>query len=416
MSAATEGPATAAGSATSPESPSSPVASPSPIPAVVLGATGYVGGELLRLLAAHPRFALAAAVSESAAGQPIAGVFPSLFAAFGDTRFTAPDALGSLLERPAERSVERPREPSPDRSHGRSSSQSPGQSPGQAPHGPAGDMQRLALFSAAPHGASAAMLARALSAAPPDTHAVDISADFRYASAADYEAVYGRPHDAPELIAQFTAGVPEQLPEIGTRHVGHPGCFATAVLLAAVPLLASGLVRPSLYVAGVTGSTGSGKQPVATTHHPERDGNLYAYKPLAHRHAPEITALAAAASGVRPRLSFVPHSGPFTRGIHVTLQAELAGPADAAAVRAAFAGYYRDSPFVRLVDGTPRIKDIVASNYAHLGLAVEDGVVAVMCVLDNLTKGAAGGAVQWMNRLFGLPETAGLTAPAPAWS
>ena len=112
----------------------------------------------------------------------------------------------------------------------------------------------------------------------------------------------------------------------------------------------------------------------------------------------------------------MPHSGPFARGIHVTVQAALARAADTAAVLAALRSYYAQAPFVRVTSEAPRVKDVVASNYAHLSAAVRGNTVAVLCALDNLTKGAAGGAVQWMNRLFDLPETAGLTAPAPGWT
>ena len=132
-------------------------------------------------------------------------------------------------------------------------------------------------------------------------HVVDSSADFRYARQDEYEAVYKTAHGAPELLDQFTCAVPEHVDATEHRHVGHPGCFATATLLAAVPLLESGLTEAEVFVSGVTGSTGSGKIPQAGTHHPERNSNLYAYKPLAHRHAPEMAGLSKAASGRETR-------------------------------------------------------------------------------------------------------------------
>jgi N-acetyl-gamma-glutamyl-phosphate reductase len=112
----------------------------------------------------------------------------------------------------------------------------------------------------------------------------------------------------------------------------------------------------------------------------------------------------------------VPHSGPFARGIHVTVQARLKKECDSAVIRAALEAYYENAPFVRVKADAPRIKDVVASNYAHLGAATSARSVAVMCAIDNLNKGAAGGAVQWMNRLLGLEETTGLTAPAAGWT
>jgi N-acetyl-gamma-glutamyl-phosphate reductase len=188
------------------------------------------------------------------------------------------------------------------------------------------------------------------------------------------------------------------------------------VLLASVPLLAAGLCDEELFVSGITGSTGSGRVPQAGTHHPERQSNLYAYKPLAHRHAPEIIALAQAASGVAPRLNFVPHSGPFARGIYVTLQTRSKGPASDKQVREAFMTAYGQAPFIELVEGAPRLKDVVASNRCQIGIAARDDTIVVLAAIDNLVKGAAGGAVQWMNRLWQLDETSGLTMPAPGWT
>jgi N-acetyl-gamma-glutamyl-phosphate reductase len=181
-------------------------------------------------------------------------------------------------------------------------------------------------------------------------------------------------------------------------------------------LLALGLTHPMLFVAGVTGSTGSGRKPVEGTHHPVRHSDLYSYNALSHRHTPEIAACARAASGVDAEFSFVPHSGPFARGIHVTVQAQLQKPVDKAELTAALRDFYAGAPFIRINDSAPRVKDVATSNYAHLCAAANGRTAAVMCVVDNLNKGAAGGAVQWMNRMFGLAETAGLTAPAPGWT
>lgn len=349
------------------------------IDSVVIGATGYVGGELLRLILGHPSLQLAAAISESRAGRRIADTFPNLAAAVGDTAFIGHDAWSESVV----------------------------------------DDGQLAVFSAAPHGVSAGVIRSVLDGAAGrirTVHVVDCSADFRYADAAAYAAVYGSSHGAPELLHTFQSGVPEHVGELKAEHVGHPGCFATAALLAAVPLVGSGLCEPELFINGVTGSTGSGRSPQPGTHHPERHSNLYAYKPLAHRHSPEISGLAEAATGTATRVHFVPHSGPFARGIHVTVSARSPASVSATELRAVFESAYRDSPFISVVDGTPRLKDVVASNRCHIGVAAGDGSVVVMSAIDNLVKGAAGGAVQFMNRLWGLPEDAGLTAPAPGWT
>jgi N-acetyl-gamma-glutamyl-phosphate reductase len=217
-------------------------------------------------------------------------------------------------------------------------------------------------------------------------------------------------------MREFTCAVPEHLASAPTPHIAHPGCFATATLLAVVPLLACKLTLPRLFVTGITGSTGSGRKPTEGTHHPTRHADLYSYSALRHRHVPEIVACARRATGVEAEIHFVPHSGPFARGIHVTVQASLREPLSAASAVAAFADYYRDCPFVRIVDSAPRVKHVAASNYAEIQVVAADGTLAVMAVVDNLTKGAAGGAVQWMNRLLHLDETTGLTAAAAGWT
>lgn len=349
------------------------------IPAIVLGASGYVGGELLRLISAHPRFELAAAVSESRAGTPIGDTFGHLAQVLGEHSFVAHDKWLDEIDA-------------------------------------GGD---LALFSAAPHGASAAVIAGALEAAGRKgirVHVVDSSADFRYTNQREYEAIYSTNHGAPELLDQFICALPEHCDSFNVPHVGHPGCFATATLLATVPLIRSGLTEADVFVTGITGSTGSGRNPQAGTHHPERNSNLYAYKPLAHRHAPEMAGLTTAASDRETRVHFVPHSGPFARGIHVTLQARAVSPVTETQLRDVFVDAYKASPFVELVAATPRLKNVVASNMCHIGVATDGESIVVMSVIDNLVKGAAGGAMQWMNRLWSLPETTGLIAAAPGWT
>ena len=355
-------------------SPASPT-----IPTIVLGGTGYVAGELLRLIAGHPRLQLAGILSDSQPGEPVAKSFAHLAPAYPETRFSSQAQIEALV-----------------REH-----------------------HSAAIFSAAPHGASAALIDRLLSVAEDAGCAprvVDISADFRYATEAAYAAVYKHAHGAPSRLAQFTCAVPEHLRESPTPHVAHPGCFATAILLASVPLLKLGLVAPQLFVSGITGSTGSGRKPTEGTHHPQRHSDLYAYNALAHRHTPEVTACALAATGVSADFNFVPHSGPFARGIHVTVQAQLLAPRSSEELVADFGKFYAHSPFVHVGAAPPRIKDVAGSNYARLAVAANGRSVAVMSVLDNLNKGAAGGALQWMNRLHGLDETAGLTAPAAGWT
>ncbi|MGB5104705.1 MAG: N-acetyl-gamma-glutamyl-phosphate reductase [Steroidobacteraceae bacterium] len=349
------------------------------IPAIVLGGTGYVAGELLRLLAAHPYLDLAAVASDSQPDEPVAQFFRHLQPVLPHLRFAGHD---EVLEYVAANPT-------------------------------------TAVFSAAPHGVSAGLIDRLLATAEQagtEPRVVDISADFRYRTAAAYEAVYKHAHGAADRIPEFTCAVPEHLNALHTAHVAHPGCFATAILLASVPLLSLGLVEPRLFVSGITGSTGSGRQPTAGTHHPQRHGDLYAYNVLAHRHTPEVTALAMAASGVEAEFNFVPHSGPFARGIHVTVQAVARQSLTSHELVHALREYYDQSVFVRVGGELPRVKDVVASNYAQLTGLAHGESIAVMCAIDNLTKGAAGGAVQWMNRMLGHEETAGLAQAAPGWT
>jgi N-acetyl-gamma-glutamyl-phosphate reductase common form len=348
-----------------------------PIPKIVLGGSGYVAGEFLRLLAGHPGLALGAAVSTSQAGEPIAKTFPHLAPAYPDAQFVS---LETAVER-------------------------------------LGTAPRWLLLSAAPHGASASLVDGLLAAAKSagvGLVAVDASADFRFADPAAYAAVYGHPHAAPERLPEFTCAVPEQHEGISTPHAAHPGCFATTMLLGIVPLASLG-IADAFYVSAVTGSTGAGRTPRDTTHHPLRQSNLFAYQALKHRHSPEVRALTKAATGRDVELKFVPHSGPFARGIHATIFAEAKERLTQAQVTEALREYYRGATFVRVESEPPKMKDIAATNYAALHAVVDGDTIVVCSVTDNLLKGAAGGSLQWANRLLGFPEATGLTAPAAGW-
>jgi N-acetyl-gamma-glutamyl-phosphate reductase common form len=347
------------------------------IPAMILGGTGYVAGELLRILAQHPNFRIAGVMSDSNAGTPVRTAFPHLEPLVGDMGFVSQDRLIDAF-----------------------------------------DKGRHALFSAAPHGTSARLVNTFIGIArgrKADVTVADVSADFRFRKAAAYEGVYGHAHAAQPLLEHFACALPEHLQTTDKAHIAHPGCFATAMLLGAVPLLQLAAIEDDLYAAGVTGSTGAGRSPTPTTHHPERHSNLFAYQALGHRHGPEVEEICEQLTGQRPRLHFVPHSGPFARGIHMTLQGRLKRNLSVDGLRDLLRQFYATSSFVKVIDGMPRIKDVAGSNYAHVGVAVREGGFAVTVVIDNLIKGAAGGAVQWMNRKFGLPDETGLTTPAVGW-
>jgi len=346
-------------------------------PAIVLGGSGYVAGEFLRLIAAHPQLTLGGVVSTSQAGEPVAKTFAHLAPAFPQELFVSIDAVIEKLR--------------------------------TAPH--------WLVLSAAPHGASAQLIEQLLAAAGSAEVAmtvVDASADFRFADAGAWTKVYGHEHAAPKLLAEFTCAVPEHLEKIETPHAAHPGCFATTMLLGLVPLAAAG-IADEFHVSAVTGSTGAGRTPRETTHHPVRQSNMFAYQALKHRHDPEVRALVKAATGRDVDLKFVPHSGPFARGIHATIFARAKERVTQAQVVEALTEFYRGSEFVRVEPEPPRMKDIAATNYSALHALVDGDTIVVCSVLDNLLKGAAGGSIQWANRLLGLPESLGLTAPAAGW-
>jgi N-acetyl-gamma-glutamyl-phosphate reductase common form len=348
------------------------------IPVLVLGGSGYVAGELLRLLAGHPSFRVGAILSESQAGAAVEAAFPHLDGSFAGLRFSSREELPAFVA-------------------------------GQP---------RLAIFSAAPPDASAPlvdeMLTLAESAGARAT-VVDLSADFRFSDPAVYEAVYRHPHGAPARLAEFLCALPEHADADGVRHVGHPGCFTTAVTLAAVPLVGQGWIEPDIHVSAITGSTGAGRTPTATTHHPERRSNVFGYGPLGHRHQPEMRRLVERAAGAPARIHFAPQSGPHARGIYATLQARLARPAESEELRAALTAFYAGAPFVEVVAEPPRLQDVAGTNRCRISVASADGAVVVFSALDNLVKGAAGGGIQWMNRLWGLDETSGLRIPGLGW-
>jgi N-acetyl-gamma-glutamyl-phosphate reductase len=249
------------------------------------------------------------------------------------------------------------------------------------------------LFAALPHGELAKLW--------PDLQAewnrlglterltvIDLSADFRL----DPAWVYGLVDWQPERMK-------------GARRIANPGCFATALQLALLPLADW---KPAFVaVTAATGSSGSGAAPSDTTHHPTRATDFRAYKMLGHQHEAEVLRTLATAGWEAP-LSFVPQSAPMVRGIFATAQFPLPTGVDAAALRAHFEAFYRGRFFVRIVDGSPRVAATTGSAFADLGVAARHGSGAVMVALDNLGKGMAAQAVQNLNLAMGLPEWTGL--------
>ena len=336
----------------------------------VVGAAGYAGGELLRLLLQHPEVGELVATSRSQAGKAVADAHPAL-APLTDARFS-------------------------------------GATPGEVARG------RDVVFLCLEHGESSRVAAEVLEAGP--ALLVDLAADFRVRDPELYRRYYG-PHPAPELLSRFQYGLADVAGESlrGARAIAAPGCFATAAQLALYPLARAGIdATPSLFA--ITGSSGAGVQPKPTTHHPARAHNLFAYSVLGHRHEAEVIQSWREWIG-RPEATarLLTHSGPFVRGIYLTLHVFLGRSAITDGEPWTTAScWYRDAyarrPFVRVLDAPPELTHAVGGNYAllHARESEDGGEVQVSVAIDNLIKGAGGQAIQAMNLALGLDETAGL--------
>jgi len=345
--------------------------------AVVLGAGGYVGAELLRLVATHPCLELAAALSTTHAGRSVGEVHPQL-EPWTDLAFEHPGAFSwDVLV--------------------------------------SGSWTVLAALG---QGESAASLPGLLDrVADWDVQVLDLSGDFRLADASEYERFYGRPHPAPERLGQAVYGLPEVLRDriAGARWVANPGCFATAAALALAPAAGAGWPLSTVAITGMTGSSGAGAEPRPSTHHPRRASNLEAYRMLDHQHVPEIRAAWQAAGGASSvQIGFVPHRAPVVRGIYVTALLFASQPVGVDQAVRRYQAYFGDAPFVRQIDRPPALAEVWGSNRCDLHVTARDGVVAVSAALDNLVKGAAGQAIQNVNLMNHWEETLGLRHPAPA--
>jgi N-acetyl-gamma-glutamyl-phosphate reductase len=323
----------------------------------IIGASGYVGGELLRLLAAHPQLRAARLFGDSKAGQALGAVHPHLSAAY-------PDAV---IERFA------------------------------------GELDGIDLvFAALPHGKSQEIAPQILAAG---ISLVDLGADFRLGDAADYERWYGHPHQAPDLLADFVYGIPELNRDAirSARAVAAAGCYATAAILALKPLVDPGLVEAgSIIVDAASGVSGAGRELKEATAFNTVDGSFAAYGLLNHRHTAEMEMALGAT------VLFTPHLVPMTRGVLATCYGTATGHRDPLDVlRSAYAG----EPFVHVTDQPPATKWVSGSNGCQLTARYDErtGRILALAAIDNLGKGAAGQMVQCANLMLGLDETAGLT-------
>lgn len=321
----------------------------------VVGASGYTGRELVRLLARHPGIELRAVMGGRAGQQPDPPELPF------------DDVVEPL------------------------------------------DLARLAgvdgVFLCTPHGASAELARQVLALGP---RVVDLSADFRLRDPAAYAATYGHPHPCPELLAEAVYGLTEHARArlAGARLVANPGCYPTSILLPLVPLLRAGLIdRDAPIVADAkSGTSGAGKAPTARTHFGAVHENFLAYAVGTHRHAPEIRQEAGF-----DRITFVPHLLPVFRGILTTIYLQPAPGVGADEVRACLREAYAGERFVRVYPrGLPELSRVQRTNFCDLAVAGAGAHVVVVSAIDNLVKGASGQALQNMNVVLGLPEDAGL--------
>ena len=329
----------------------------------VVGASGFAGAELLRLLASHPELDLAVATGDTQAGTPLRELYPNLSAAYGDRVFEpySPDAVDGL------------------------------------------DVAFLAM----PHGFSQSMVPELLGRVK---HVVDVAADFRLDDPSLYPEWYGEPHTAPELLTAFAYGLPELFRDeiIGATNVAAPGCYPTTATLPLAPLAAAHLIEATGVIvdaAGGVSGAGRGKFPFCGT-----DEDFVAYGLLDHRHTPEIEQTLTLASGVPAQVLFTPHLAPMNRGILATCYARPTGTTSTAELLDCLHAAYDAEPFVMVIDGSPSTKATLGANVAHITARYDErtGWVLALCALDNLVKGTSGQAIQCANLLLGLDETLGL--------
>ncbi|HEX3281410.1 MAG TPA: N-acetyl-gamma-glutamyl-phosphate reductase [Pyrinomonadaceae bacterium] len=329
----------------------------------IFGGSGYGGSELLRILLLHPNVEIGFVTANEQAGKRVADVHKNL-AGLTDLVFSpAPDDASPLTDIDC-------------------------------------------VFLALPHGQAMAVVPTF----PAHVKAIDLSGDFRLRDQQEFEKHYSREHTAMSSQAEFVYGLTETNREAirNARLIANPGCFATATLLGLAPLIANGVINGRVIVDAKTGSSGSGAKAAANTHHPQRMNSFYAYKPFTHQHVPEIEQELRAVGDWSSELVFMTHSLPVARGIFASIYVETNRDLSEPQLREMFADFYRDSFFIRLVEGSPDINWVKTTNFCDLGFATRGRSVVVFSAIDNLVKGAAGQAVQNMNLMFGLDEKTGL--------
>lgn len=334
----------------------------------ILGASGYVGGELFRLIEGHPAFELVYVGGQSSAGSSVADVHPQL--------------LGG------ERVIE--------------------------PLNAVGEAGLDLAFLALPHGTSAGP---AVELAAAGVKVVDLGADFRFGSPEAYEAAYGKPHPYPDQLGTWPYGIPELFRDeiSASSTIAVPGCYPTSAVLALAPVLGAGLVDDQkIVVNAVSGATGAGRAPLPNLTYGAVAEGVAAYGLLTHRHRPEIERGLGLATGVTPTVLFTPHLVPMLRGILATCYAH-APTATQDDLTACLADAYADAGFVEVITRSPQTRWVVGSNRCLLSIRLDKRTrtAVVLSALDNLLKGAAGQAIQCANLMLGLDEGMGL--PTAGW-
>ena len=333
----------------------------------ILGATGYAGSELVRLLMQHEGVELTMLTSKSYEGQKMSEVYPAL-----------KGVCDIVLSSPEPEKVKENCD---------------------------------VVFTALPHGASKEVIPKLYELG---LKVIDLSGDYRYNDQAVYEAWYKQPHSSPELLKESVYGLPElHRDEIKkTRLVGNPGCYTTCSILGLAPLLKNGAVSPKhIIIDAKSGVSGAGRGLAVDYHFCECTENMKAYKVATHRHTSEIEQELSLVAGEDITLSFTPHLVPMKRGIYATIYAELTEMKSKEELLSLYHEFYKDEPFVRVYDeGLPESNHVSGSNFVDIGLCVDErlGRVIVISAIDNLVKGAAGQAIQNMNLICGFPETQGL--------
>ena len=329
----------------------------------IYGGSGYGGSELLRILLFHPNAEISYVTANEQAGKPVAEVHKNL-AGLTDLNFSKADDQTDNLS------------------------------------------GLDCVFLALPHGQAMDVIP----SLPANVKAIDLSGDFRLRDQETFEKHYKQQHTAMQHQAEFIYGLTETNREgiSKARLIANPGCFATATLLGLAPLVANDVINGRVVVDAKTGSSGSGIKPAANTHHPQRMTSFYAYKPFTHQHVPEIEQELDRVGDWTNELIFMTHSLPVARGIFASIYVEANRDITEQSIRDMFSEFYRDSFFVRLVNGSPDINWVKTTNFCDIGFAVRRKQIVVFSALDNLVKGAAGQAVQNMNLMYGLEEKTGL--------